>query len=147
VRVYGEDGIPVVPPMPGSELVLDAMRHGLYATLETDEAIRRTSDGVDLWGWLMDEDKRYRPSLANDLMKPAGPGADAIVAGWLLDRELRRAEVFETRQGICRLAPSPALDLAGCALELAAAVAPHTGGSPASCCRHLSIRLRYTPAP
>ena len=73
---------------------------------------------------LMHADKRYRASLASDLMEPARPIADAIAVDLLEGRELHRGDVLETRKGICRLAPPLARELAPFAHVLGKAVAP-----------------------
>jgi CRISP-associated protein Cas1 len=43
---------------------------------------------------LMHADKRYRASLASDLMEPARPAADAIAVELFGARELRRGAAF-----------------------------------------------------
>ena len=57
-------------------------------------------------------DKRYRPSLASDLIEPVRPFADRIAFELLRDREFNRGEVVETRQGVCRLGAGLARSLA-----------------------------------
>ncbi len=71
---------------------------------------------------LMHSDKRYRPSLASDLMEPARPAADAIALDLIERREFARGDVFETRQGTCRLGTSLARELASHSEDLAQAV-------------------------
>src|SRR5205809_7581617 len=75
--------------------------------------------GFDPGLGLMHADKRYRPSLASDLMEPARPAADAVAVDLLKGRQLRRGDVFETRKGICRLGPLLAPALAAHASPLA----------------------------
>jgi CRISPR/Cas system-associated endonuclease Cas1 len=84
--------------------------------------------GFDPTLGLMHADKRYRPSLASDLMEPARPAADGIAVELLSDRELRRGDVFETRKGVCRLGRTLARELASYAPGLGKAVAPHAEG-------------------
>jgi CRISPR/Cas system-associated endonuclease Cas1 len=52
---------------------------------------------------LTHSDKRYRPSLASDLMEPVRPVADRIAFELLRDREFSRGQVVEIRQGVGRL--------------------------------------------
>jgi CRISPR/Cas system-associated endonuclease Cas1 len=68
---------------------------------------------------------RYRSSLATDLMEPARPVADEIVLDLLESRLLHRGDVVETRERVVRVGASVARYLAGHAVELRAAVAPH----------------------
>jgi CRISPR-associated endonuclease Cas1 len=102
-----------------------AMLNYLYAMLETEATIAAHRMSFDPTLGLMHADKRYRPSLSSDLMEPARPAADAIVLDLLEGRELCRGEVVETRQGVCRLGPSLARELAQHAMPLRDAVSPH----------------------
>ncbi len=47
----------------------------------------------------MHADKRYRPSLASDLMEPVR----RIAIGLLRDQALGRMDAIETWKGVCRL--------------------------------------------
>ena len=71
-----------------------------------DEARRDPSLGI------LHTDKRYRGSLAADLMEAGRPAADELVLELLGDRELRRGDVYETREGVCRLGPELVRELA-----------------------------------
>lgn len=102
-----------------------AMLNYLYAILETEATIAAHRMGFDPTLGLMHADKRYRPSLASDLMEPVRPAADGIVLELLEQRELCRGEILETRQGVCRLGPSVARELGQHAHQLREAVAPH----------------------
>lgn len=81
--------------------------------------------GFDPTLGLMHADKRYRPSLASDLIEPARPVTDRIVVEYLENKELRRGEVVETRQGVCRLGPGLAGEMAAKSQIVREAVAPH----------------------
>jgi len=109
----------------GAQTPAHAIVNYLYAILETEATIAAHRMGFDPALGLMHADKRYRPSLASDLMEPARPSVDAIAVDLLSDRELRRGEVFETRKGVCRLGRSLAHELASFAPDLGKAVAPH----------------------
>ena len=102
-----------------------AILNYLYAILQTEATIAAQRMGFDPTLGLMHADKRYRPSLASDLMEPARPAADRIVVELLGGRELMRGEVVETRQGICRLGVPLARELAKNSHHLREAVAPH----------------------
>lgn len=102
-----------------------AMLNYLYAILQTEATIALRRMGLDPGLGLMHSDKRYRPSLASDLMEPVRPVADRIVVDLLLDRELERGDVVETRQGVCRLGPAMVGELSSHADRLRDAVGPH----------------------
>jgi CRISPR/Cas system-associated endonuclease Cas1 len=74
----------------------------------------------------MHTDIRYRSSLATDLMEPTRPAADLLVLDLLDKHEFRRGDLRETPEGVCRVGPQLAQQLAGFAPELRRAVAPHT---------------------
>jgi CRISP-associated protein Cas1 len=81
--------------------------------------------GFDPTLGLMHADKRYRPSLASDLMEPVRPVADRIAVELLNERELNRGDVFETRQGVCRLGSGLARELASNSHDLRRTIAPY----------------------
>ena len=56
------------------------------AILETEATIAAQRMGFDPTLGLMHADKRYRPSLASDLMEPVRPVADEVVFELLEDR-------------------------------------------------------------
>jgi CRISPR-associated endonuclease Cas1 len=102
-----------------------AILNYLYAILQTEATIAAQRMGFDPTIGLMHADKRYRPSLASDLMEPTRPAADRIVVDLLINRELCRGDVVETRQGVCRLGPGLARELGLHAHVLREAVGPH----------------------
>jgi hypothetical protein len=102
-----------------------AILNYLYAILQTEATIAAQRMGFDPTLGLMHADKRYRPSLASDLMEPVRPAADRIVVELLKERELKRGEVVETRQGVCRLGPTLARGLGQHAQTMRDVVAPH----------------------
>src|SRR5436190_1715166 len=99
------------------------MLNYLYAICESEATIASYRMGFDPSLGLMHADKRYRASLASDLMEPVRPIADAMVVELLEPRELRKGDVLETRKGVCRLGPSVTKDLAKFAPQLTNAVA------------------------
>ncbi len=102
-----------------------ALLNYTYAILETEATIAAHALGFDPSLGIMHTDVRYRSSLATDLMEPARPIADELVLELLDQRELRRGEVLETREGVCRVGPPLARELSCGAFTLRAAVAPH----------------------
>lgn len=96
-----------------------------YAVLETETTIACHAMGLDPSLGLMHTDLRYRGSLSTDLMEPARPTVDAAVLDLLESRELARQDMHETREGVCRVGPDLASELAGHALEYRKAVAPY----------------------
>ena len=101
-----------------------AMLNYLYAILESEATIAAQRMGFDPTLGLMHADKRYRASLASDLMEPARPAADQVALDLLKVVELRRGDVVETREGICRLGPELARQLGATAHKLFNHVAP-----------------------
>jgi CRISPR-associated endonuclease Cas1 len=96
-----------------------------YAILEAEATIAAHKLGFDPALGLMHTDQRYRSSLAADLMEPARPAADELVLNLLEHRALRRGDLTETREGVCRVGIPIARLLATHAPDLRAAVAPH----------------------
>jgi len=88
-----------------------AILNYLYAIAQTEATIAAQRMGFDPTLGLMHTDKRYRPSLASDLMEPVRPVADRIAFELLRDRQFSRGEVIETRQGVCRLGAGLAREL------------------------------------
>jgi CRISPR/Cas system-associated endonuclease Cas1 len=60
--------------------------------------------GFDPGLGILHTDKRYRGSLAADLMESVRPIADQVVLR-VLSEPLRKGDLFETREGVCRLGP------------------------------------------
>ena len=102
-----------------------AMLNYTYAILEAEATIACHTMGLDPSLGIMHTDLRYRGSLATDLMEPARPAADAFVLDLLESRTLQRGDILETREGVCRIGPSLATELAQSACALRGAVAPH----------------------
>jgi CRISPR-associated protein Cas1 len=96
-----------------------------YAILEAEATIACHTMGLDPSLGLMHTDLRYRNSLATDVMEPARPAADALILDLLDGRVLKRGDIHETREGVCRLGPQLAHDIALNGSTLRAAVAPY----------------------
>ena len=84
-----------------------------YAILETEATIALQAYGFDPGVGILHTDKRYRGSLAHDLMEPVRPAVDGFVLDLLADHALQRGDVYETREGVCRPGPPMARRLAG----------------------------------
>jgi CRISPR/Cas system-associated endonuclease Cas1 len=91
---------------------------------------------------LMHADKRYRPSLASDLMEPARPVVDPIALDVLNEHRFGCMDVFETREGVCRLGPRLARQLAEHSRQLREEVGPHAEGLARDLLGHRTIRHR-----
>jgi hypothetical protein len=96
-----------------------------YAILETESTITMHTHGFDPGVGILHTDKRYRGSLAHDVMEPIRPLVDGMVLDLLADRALERGDVYETREGVCRLGPSMARRLVQWAPTLRPALEHH----------------------
>jgi hypothetical protein len=113
-----------------------------YAILETEAIITLQAHGFDPGMGILHTDKRYRSSLAHDLMEPLRPVVDGLVIDLVETHPLSRGDVYETREGVCRLGPPLARRLAAwapllrpalgnCAQELGALLVGGRGTRPA----------------
>jgi len=80
------------------------------------------SVGLDPAIGVMHADLRARDSLACDLMEPIRPKADAFVLEFLRRKEFRKADFFETREGVCRLLPPIVNELAENSVQFCRAI-------------------------
>ena len=88
-----------------------------YAILEVEATIAAHIVGFDPSLGIVHADVRYRGSLATDLIEPVRPIADRLVLEILERRALARGDVFETREGVCRIGSRMAGELAALAPE------------------------------
>jgi CRISPR-associated endonuclease Cas1 len=95
-----------------------------YTILEVEATIAAHKLGFDPSLGLMHSDQRYRGSLATDLMEPVRPVVDGLVLNLLESHELCRGDVFENREGVCRIGPALARRLALFGPTLRSALAP-----------------------
>lgn len=84
----------------------NAMLNYLYAVLESESRIAALSMGLDPGIGFMHLDLRNRDSLACDLMEAVRPKVDAFLLDFLKGRAFKKADFFETREGLCRVMPS-----------------------------------------
>jgi CRISPR-associated endonuclease Cas1 len=90
----------------------NALLNYLYALLEGEAAIAARVVGLDAGLGVLHADQPSRDSLAADLMEPVRPLVDRFVLDLLADRYFATADFYETRQGVCRVTPTLATDLA-----------------------------------
>jgi CRISPR-associated endonuclease Cas1 len=85
---------------------VNAILNYLYAILEAEARIAALRMGLDPGIGFLHADLPARDSLQCDLMEPIRPKVDAYVLQLLKRKIFRKADFFETREGICRLLPS-----------------------------------------
>jgi CRISPR-associated endonuclease Cas1 len=113
-----------------------------YAILETEATIALQAHGFDPGVGILHSDKRYRGSLAHDLMEPIRPLVDGLVIDLVACQALGRSDVYETREGVCRLRPAMARRLA----DLVPAMRGPLADEASSLARVL-LRTGQSPAP
>lgn len=102
----------------------NAILNYLYAILEVEARLAALTVGLDPGIGVLHADLRARDSLACDLMEAVRPAVDGYVLRLLRTHTFRAADFFETRQGVCRILPSLAKQLAETAPRWATAIAP-----------------------
>lgn len=111
-RTVGERGSPLTR---GPRLAVNpanAILNYLYALLEGEASLAARVVGLDPGLGALHADQLNRDSLAADLMEPVRPLVDRWVLSLLTDRPLALSDLYETRQGVCRLTPPLAEELA-----------------------------------
>ncbi len=83
----------------------NALLNYLYALLEAETRIACLVVGLDPGLGVLHADLKARDSLALDLMEAARAAVDAYVLDLLGSRVFSRNDIFETREGACRLLP------------------------------------------
>jgi hypothetical protein len=99
-----------------------------YAILEVEATIVAHKHGFDPSLGLMHADQRDCGSLATDLMEPVRPITDSLVLDLLDQHELDRGDVFENREGVCRVGSAMTRRLALFGPAVRSALAPHAEG-------------------
>jgi CRISPR-associated endonuclease Cas1 len=99
-----------------------AILNYLYALLEGEATIAARVVGLDPGLGVLHADQLNRDSLSADLMEPVRPLVDRFVLRLLATRTFAAADFFETRQGVCRVTPPLATELAQTVSEWRAAV-------------------------
>jgi hypothetical protein len=72
----------------------------------------------------MHSDLRARDSLSCDLMEAIRPQADEFVLELIKNREFRKADFFETREGICRILPPLSPEITQSAMKWRKSIGP-----------------------
>ena len=80
-------------------------------------------------------------------MEPVRSNVDRFVLKLLTTRELERGDVFETREGVCRLGPELARQLAASASQLRSSLMPEVGHLRSRLLAGHSGRLSNNPNP
>ena len=94
-----------------------------YAVVESEASIAARVVGLDPGLGILHADQPNRDSLADDLMEPVRPLVDRFVLRLLAERRFAGADFHETRQGVCRITPRLAREVA----EAAQALRPVVG--------------------
>jgi CRISPR-associated endonuclease Cas1 len=117
-----------VSPLTGSPRLAvnppNAMLNYLYALLESEARLACAALGLDPGMGVLHVDTKARDSLACDVMEPVRPQVDAFLLDWITHGMLKRAWLFEQRDGNCRLMSSFAARLSETAPMWGRAVAP-----------------------
>jgi hypothetical protein len=101
----------------------NALLNYAYAVVESEASIAARAVGLDPGLGILHADQPNRDSLADDLMEPVRPLVDRFVVRMLAARRFAKADFHETRQGVCRITPRLAREVA----EAAQALRPVVG--------------------
>jgi CRISPR-associated endonuclease Cas1 len=102
----------------------NAILNYAYAILKVEARIACLAVGLDPGLGVLHADQRGRDSLALDLIEPVRPRVDALVLDLLERRVFVAKDLFETREGGCRLMPTITQSLATFAPQIAKWLAP-----------------------
>lgn len=111
-RTFGSRTSPLTggPRLAGNPA--NALLNYLYALLEGEATIAARVVGLDPGLGVLHADQLNRDSLAADLMEPVRPLVDRYILELLTTHVLAAEDFFETRQGVCRVTPPLARELA-----------------------------------
>jgi CRISPR-associated endonuclease Cas1 len=123
-RTFGTRGSPLAAGARRAIGPANAILNYGYAILEAEARIACLTVGLDPGMGVMHADQRGRDSLALDLIEPVRPRVDAMVLDLLSRRVFAAKDLFETREGGCRLMPTITQALAEFAPQFAKWVAP-----------------------
>ncbi|MDP9356874.1 MAG: CRISPR-associated endonuclease Cas1, partial [Chloroflexota bacterium] len=123
-RTFGTRSSPLTASPRSAGNPANAILNYLYAILEAEARIALLSIGLDPGLGVLHADLKARDSLALDLMEAVRPQVDAYVLQILKTHTFGAKDVFETRQGVCRLMPPLTHLLAETQPRWAKAVAP-----------------------
>ncbi|SPF51592.1 hypothetical protein SBF1_5150004 [Candidatus Desulfosporosinus infrequens] len=77
----------------------------LYAVLETKFKRSCFINGIDSDFGIIHADHANRASLVYDLIEPLRPKVDKVLFDWCMATSFNKKQFFETREGVCRIAP------------------------------------------
>ena len=84
----------------------NALLNYLYAVAEAETTIALTAFGCDPGLGVLHADKMGRASLSLDVLEAIRPAVDAFLLDWVDRSVLSVADIFEDRDGHCRLMPN-----------------------------------------
>jgi CRISPR-associated endonuclease Cas1 len=90
----------------------NALLNYLYALLEGEASIAARVVGLDPGLGFLHADQMNRDSLSADLMEPVRPNVDRYVLDLITRRSFAADDFYETRQGVCRVTPPLAREMA-----------------------------------
>ena len=102
----------------------NALLNYVYAIVEAETRIASIAVGLDPGIGIMHSDLRARDSLSCDLMEAIRPQADEFVLELIRNREFRKNDFFETREGICRILPPLNQEIAQSAVKWKKSIGP-----------------------
>jgi CRISPR-associated endonuclease Cas1 len=102
----------------------NALLNYVYAIVEAETRIASIAVGLDPAIGIMHSDLRARDSLACDLMEAIRPQADEFVLELIKNRDFRKSDFFETREGVCRILPPLNQEIAQSAAQLRKSIGP-----------------------
>lgn len=158
-RTFGSRSSPLTggPRLAGNPT--NAMLNYLYALLEAEASIAARIVGLDPGLGFLHADQPNRDSLSADLMEPIRPMVDRYVLELIAKRTFAMADFHETREGVVRITPALARDLAATAptwgnavgriAEDVARMLEHArhDATPSNRVASVSIRARSVPTP
>ena len=103
---------------------VNALLNYAYGLAEVECRLALVRVGLDPGMGIMHTDRKYRDSLALDLLEPLRPLVEQQVLQMLSVRNFTAGDFHETRTGVCRLMPALTEELAGWLPTYTDAVAP-----------------------
>ncbi len=124
-QVFGSRSSPLTDPSPRKAVnPANAVLNYLYAMLEAEATIAALAARLDPALGFLHVDRPDRASLSCDLMEPVRPAVDAFAFSLLQTHRFTKDDVFERRDGHCRLLPPVTRELVSTAALWAQRVWP-----------------------
>ncbi|MWV28077.1 CRISPR-associated endonuclease Cas1 [Aurantiacibacter rhizosphaerae] len=92
---------------------INAMLNYAYTVRLAQLQVQAVSDGYDPFGGIMHHYRREIPAFAYDLIEPERPKVDAAVLAFARKQTFSGADFILRKDGVCRLSPQLARNLAG----------------------------------